>query len=123
MIFRILLGALKGVGVITCAAVVLVHCSAAPSARDAVRTDADTMLSLLTTSDTCGGRCRVQVLDNTANGTWRVRLSTPSWVRCFAVTPAMFSFSADHGAEGVLSDQCPRPSHQLQLESLQEPER
>jgi hypothetical protein len=103
---RLLLAALLGVLVLTCASIVLVFSSPAPTALQRVHDDAQQVLSMLEPAKRCAGLCKVQTLGRAAPGTWLVRLTTPHWQRCFLVTPDEFGYAQGHGINGLESLRC-----------------
>ena len=70
--------------------------------------DADEMLNLVAPRRTCTGRCRAGVLGRRAGSTWRIRLTGPSWQRCFDVDVSRFGYSVQRGVSGITAVPCPR---------------
>ena len=104
-ILRIFLAALAGALAVTCISAILVLSSSVPTERQRAAQDGRQVLSYLWND--CGNRCTVQVISRTAPGTWRVRLQTPRWRRCFMITPSDYAFVPGHGLVGLSATACP----------------
>lgn len=105
-ISRLLLAALAGVLAVTVVSICFVLASPAATLRERALDDARQVLSFLRPSKECGGRCTLQPLRQVAHGTWRVRLETPAWSRCFLITLSEFGYVPDHGVVGLRAVAC-----------------
>jgi hypothetical protein len=76
-----------------------------PATRGEAGFDAGRLLAGITGSH-CVGRCGVDVLGQSARHTWRVRLRTGTWQRCFDLDPTAFGYSAARGFTGVSATRC-----------------
>jgi hypothetical protein len=79
---------------------------AAPSPMIQASLDADEMLNLITSPESCGGRCRATLLDSPSPGIWRIRLSGPAWERCLDLDVSRFGNTDQHGMTGISSTSC-----------------
>jgi hypothetical protein len=106
-ISRVSLGALFGVLAVTVASICLVLTSPPATLRERALDDARQAFVYLRPSKECAGRCTVRPLRQVAPGTWRVRLQTGDWSRCFLVTPAKFAYvSGGRGVVGLRAVAC-----------------
>ena len=93
------LAALAGALAVTCISAALVLSSPVPTERQRAIEDGRQVLSYLWRD--CGNRCTVRAVTQTTPGTWRVRLQTPRWRRCFLITPADYAYVPGHGVAGL----------------------
>lgn len=82
--------------------------SPAQSASVDAEVDAGQMLDMMSSSKSCAGRCNVAVQGQTASGDWRVRLSAPTWQRCFDLDVQRFDYTSTRGLSGIRSSPCAR---------------
>jgi hypothetical protein len=54
----------------------------------------------------CGSRCSVKLLGQSGAHTWRLRLSTGNWYRCYDLDPVAFGFDGNHGFSGAKLAPC-----------------
>ena len=101
---RMFLAALAGALAVTCVSAVLVLLSSAPTPQRQAIEDGRQVLSYLWKD--CGSKCTVQALTQTTPGTWRVRVQTPRWRRCFLITPAEYAYVPGHGVTGLSAAAC-----------------
>ena len=106
---RILAGAVIGALIATCALLIVVLTSQPLPSADIARADAHQILITSWPQDSCEGRCSVAVLGRAAPGDWRVRLTSPQWVRCYVVTLKQFSWTFERGVTGAVQVPCRRP--------------
>jgi hypothetical protein len=74
--------------------------------RSLALADATQVLQLLARQADCSGGCGAEVLDHTVAGTWRVRIDTGAWRRCFSVSLNRFAYSAQGGMRGIEAASC-----------------
>jgi hypothetical protein len=78
-----------------------------PSGRNQAQSDGRRVLDALAQSSDCaGGQCVVDVLDMVAAQTWRVKVTSRSWQRCFDIHLDSFGASREHGLTGLRSAPC-----------------
>ncbi len=106
---RILVGAVIGALIATMASLWIALSSTPLPPADIARADAHQMLVTSWPEDSCEGRCSVAVLGPAAPGDWRVRLTSPQWVRCYVVTLKQFSWTFERGVTGAVQVPCRRP--------------
>ena len=102
-IVRLLLAALGGAIVVTCIAICLMLASSAPTPRAQALEAGHRVLSYL--SKNCLG-CTVDSQGEAHPGTWRIRLQTPHWRRCFLITPSEFAYVPGRGMVGLHVASC-----------------
>lgn len=102
-IVRPLLAALGGAFVVSCVAICLMISVPAPAPRAQAIEAGHRVLSYL--SKHCAG-CTVDSLGEAHPGTWRIRLQTPHWRRCFLITPSEFAYVPDRGMVGLHVTSC-----------------
>jgi hypothetical protein len=86
--------------------------ASAPDITDHARAviDAQEVLDTIASAQTCGvNGCRAQVLGHVADRVWRLRLTTPSWRRCFLVNVGTFPY-AEYGPGSVRAIPCSLPA-------------
>jgi hypothetical protein len=106
---RILVGAAIGALIATMASLWIALSSTPLPPAEIARADAHQMLVTSWPQDSCEGRCSVGVLGRAAPGDWRVRLTSPQWVRCYVVTLKQFSWTFERGVTGAVLVPCRRP--------------
>ena len=100
----VFLAAAAGGLAVTVISAILVLMSPVPTGRQRAVQDGRQVLSYLWRD--CGSRCTVQGVTQTTAGTWRVRLQTPRWRRCFLINPAEYVYVPDHGVTGLSAAAC-----------------
>lgn len=85
------------------------------SSRVEAEVDASQMLDMVSSSRSCEGRCSAAVLGQTASGRWRIRLSAPTWQRCFDLDVQTFDYTSARGLSGIRSAACGRVGAQKTL--------
>jgi hypothetical protein len=106
---RILVGAVIGGLIATIAALAIALASPPLPPADIARGDAHQILITSWPQASCDGRCSVAVVGRAAPGDWRVRLTSPQWVRCYVVTLKQFSWTFERGVTGAVLVPCRRP--------------
>ena len=48
----------------------------------------------------------MRAVTQTTPGTWRLRIATPRWRRCFLITPAQYAYVPGHGVAGLSAVPC-----------------
>jgi hypothetical protein len=89
---------------VTVISAILVLMSPVPTGRERAVHDGRQVLSYLWRH--CGSSCTVQAVAQTTPGTWRVRVLTPKWRRCFLITPAEYAYVPGHGVTGLSAVAC-----------------
>ena len=82
---------------------------ASPLPLTAGQAQFDARRLLTTTPPGCGSRCSVEPFGRSAAHTWRFRLTSGTWQRCYDVNPGTFGFNSTTGFMGVKATLC-RPS-------------
>ena len=98
------LAAVAGALAVTCISAVLVLMSPVPTGQQRAIEDGRQVLSYLWRG--CGSSCTVRAVTQTTPGTWRVRIATPRWRRCFLITPAQYAYVPGHGVAGLSAVAC-----------------
>jgi hypothetical protein len=103
---RVMTGAVIGAAVATGVLLVLALTSKPLAPAEIARADAHQILVTSWPQPRCAGRCAATVLGPTSAGEWRVRLTSPRWVRCYHVTLKRFSWTLQHGLTGAIQVVC-----------------
>jgi hypothetical protein len=75
------------------------------STKSRAQVDAAKLLDVLG-PQLCGSQCTARVLGKTGAESWIIRLSGPSWQRCFKLDLTAFGYREDRGLSGLSTADC-----------------
>jgi hypothetical protein len=75
------------------------------STKSRAQVDAAKLLDVLA-PPLCGSQCTARVVGKAGDENWIIRLSGPSWHRCFKLDPTVFGYREDRGLSGLSTADC-----------------